>query len=64
MAEMLEVKPNSCINDARIDHEVNIPIHTGGYNLGGFCVALTKTPSKWHQFWMRVCLGWKWEDYA
>ena len=25
-------------------------------------IAVYRRPSRWHQFWNRVLLGWRWED--
>lgn len=34
----------------------------GGYDVGGVTYMLTKKPSAWHRFWVRVVLGWEWKD--
>lgn len=37
----------------------------GGYQVGGptgLRVNFRTKPSRWHRFWMRVCLGWTWVD--
>ena len=31
----------------------------GGYDVGGVTYMLTKKPSAWHRFWVRVVLGWE-----
>jgi hypothetical protein len=44
-------------------YAILITKYVGSYNFGGLGISLTKRPSRWHQFWMRVCLGWIWKDY-
>jgi hypothetical protein len=40
--------------------------YAGTYTLGdsnsGFQIGLTRKPSWFHRFFMRICLGWNWED--
>lgn len=38
------------------------PQYAGGYSVGGLTISLTTKPSRWHRFWVRVCLGWEWRD--
>ena len=43
------------------------PPPAGAYWIGPhgarLAFALPKRPSRWHQFWTRVLLGWHWRDY-
>lgn len=45
-------------------HGDEIPVESeyfGCYVIGGnIYFYLNKRPSKWHQFWARVFLGWEW----
>lgn len=38
------------------------PKYAGGYRMGNVLFMLLKKPSAWHRFWVRMTLGWKWED--
>lgn len=38
------------------------PLYVGGYTMGNFCFNLRRKPPVWHRFWVRVILGWTWED--
>lgn len=42
------------------------PRYVGGYQMGQapatYTFNLTRRPSRWHRFWVRAVLGWRWVD--
>lgn len=41
-----------------------MPKYVGCYTIDeSFSVALTKRPNWIHRFFMKLCLGWAWNDY-
>lgn len=36
--------------------------YAGAYQMENVYWSLTRKPSAWHRFWVRVVLGWTWED--
>lgn len=38
------------------------PPAVGAYHMDNIGFHLTKKPSAWHRFWVRMVLGWVWRD--
>lgn len=57
------------MNDVKVEGEflrcavINVG-ETAGYYVpsSGLKFGIEKKPSAWHRFWVRVLLGWQWED--
>jgi hypothetical protein len=52
-------------DDAYVHGEINelsFPKYIGSLEIYDLHVQMTKRPSKWCQWWMKVLLGWIWRD--